>query len=123
GGTAPTGPYSVDHYFKSGLSYTASQQAFTVPSVMAYFLNNNVPVINFSGVKTLAIRYGLPYPPASEPSIGSGGVYNAVSYRRWLAALMIVFLLGLTALVMRSTHIALVANRSSSRSESLEPKV
>lgn len=123
GGTATTGPDSVDHYFKSGLSYTASQQAFTVPSVMAYFLNNNIPIINFSGVKTLSIRYGLPYPPESEPTIGSGGVYNAVSYRRWLAALMILFLVGLTALVMRSTHIALAANQGGSNSETLEPKV
>lgn len=123
GGTATTGPDSVDHYFKSGLAYTASQQAFTVPSVMAYFLDSGVPVINFSGIKTLSIRYGLPYPPQSEPTIGSGGVYNAVAYRRWLAALMIVFLLGLTALIMRSTHIALVANQSGTRSESLEPKV
>lgn len=123
GGTATTGPDSIDHFFKLGLSYTASAQAFATASVMGYFLENNTPVINLSGVKTLSIRYGLPYPPESEPSVGSGEVYSAVSYRRWLAGLMIVFLLGLTALIMRSAHIALAASQSEGKTGTMKPKV
>lgn len=123
GGTATTGPDSIDHFFKLGLSYTASAQAFATPSVMGYFLEHDVPVINLSGVKTLSIRYGLPYPPESEPRVGSGEVYSAVSYRRWLAALMIACLLGLTALIMRSAHIALTASQSEGKTGTLKPKV
>lgn len=123
GGTATTGPDSIDHYFKLGLSYSASTQAFGTPSVMGYFLNNDTPVMNLSGVKTLSIRYGLPYPPESQPEIGSGEVYNVESYQRWLAGLMIVCLLALTALIMRSAHIALAASRSEGETGTMKPKV
>ena len=123
GGHATTGPDSIDHFFKAGLSYTASPRAFTVPTVMGYFLTQGIPTINLSGVKTLSIRYNMPYPPVMEPAVGSGGVYSAATYRRWLAALMILFLLGLTALIMRSAHIALVARQTEARAGTLKAKV
>ena len=53
----------------------------------------------------------------------AGGVYQAESYRRWLAALMIVALLALTGVVMRSANIALAADRSGREGSSLKPKV
>lgn len=123
GGIATTGPDSIDQFFKTGLAYTASPRAFTVPTVMGYFLTQGVPVINLSGIKTLSIRYGLPFPPQVEPAVGSGGVYSAATYRRWLAGLMIAFLLALTALVMRSAHIALVARQTEARVGTLKAKV
>ncbi|NEZ03765.1 poly-gamma-glutamate system protein [Wenzhouxiangella sp. XN201] len=123
GGTATTGPNIIDHFFGSGLNRTAPSAAFRVPSVMGHFLQQEIPVINFSGIRNLATQYGLPYPPERMESIGTGGVYRAESYRRWLAALMIVLLLGLTALIMRSANIALVTGRRGSRSDTMKPKV
>jgi poly-gamma-glutamate system protein len=124
GGMATTGPASVDHYFDSGLSRSAPSGAFRVPSVMGHFLREDVPVIHFSGIRSLATRHGLPYPPQQQlPSIGSGGVYQAESYRRWLAGLMIVLLLALTAVVTRSANIALAADRRGKEADSLKPKV
>lgn len=123
GGTATTGPRSIDHYFESGLTRTAPSAAFRVPSVMGYFLEQGVPIIHFSGIQTLSTRYGLPYPPMEEASLGSGGVYRASSYRRWLAGLLVLVLLGLTALIMRSASVALAAESSRGKKGTLKPKV
>lgn len=123
GGIATTGPNAIDHYFGAGLLRSASSRAFRVPSVIGHFLREEVPVINFSGIRRLATRYDLPYPPAQDQSVGAGGVYNAEGYRQWLAGLMIVLLLGLTGLIMRSANIALAASESDTHRETLKPKV
>lgn len=102
GGTATTGPAEVDHYFSSGIQQRAPSRAFAIPSVMGHFIRADVPVIHLSGISTLAQRYGLPYPPREAPAIGSGGVYETITYRRWLAALLIVCLIAITAFVMRA---------------------
>jgi poly-gamma-glutamate system protein len=123
GGSATTGPDAIDHYFDPGLSYAVAARAFTFPSVMGRFLADGIPVINLTEVKTLAFRYGLPYPPPEAEAIGAGGVYQGVAYRRWLAALMIGLLLALTAFVMRSAHIALAAEEGDARRSKLRAKV
>jgi len=123
GGTATTGPESIDHFFGGGLQRTAPAGAFRIPSVMGHFLQEGVPVINFSGIRNLATQHGLPYPPQRMESVGAGGVYRAESYQRWLAALMIVVLLGLTALIMRSANIALAAGQSGRKRDAMKPKV
>lgn len=123
GGSATTGPNNIDHYFGSGLIRTAPSGAFRVPSVMGHYLQQDVPVINFSGIRNLATQHDLPYPPQRMESVGSGGVYRAESFRRWLAALMIVLLLALTALIMRSANIALAAGQSGSGRNTMKPKV
>jgi len=123
GGTATTGPNSIDHFFGSGLIRTAPSGAFRVPSVMGHFLEQGVPVINFSGIRNLTTRHELPYPPERMESIGSGGVYRAESYQRWLAILMIGLLLGLTALIMRSANIALAVGQSDKQKDAMKPKV
>lgn len=123
GGTATTGPNNIDHYFGSGLIRSAPAGAFRVPSVMGHFLEQGVPIINFSGIRNLATEFGLPYPPERMESIGSGGAYRAESYQRWLSALMIIALLGLTALIMRSANIALSTGKSGRAKDAMKPKV
>jgi len=123
GGTATTGPNSIDHYFGNGLIRTAPSRAFRVPSVLGYFLQQDVPVLNFTGIRELATRFDLPYPVLEPVSIGTGGVYRAESYRRWLALLMIVLLLALTGLIMRSANISLAAGHSDDHRDTLRPKV
>lgn len=123
GGTATTGPNAIDHFFGSGLQRSAPSRAFRVPSVMGYFLREEIPVINFSGIRSLSTRYDMPYPPQQMPSVGTGGVYNAEGYRRWLAGLMILLLLGLTGLIMRSANIALAASEADDHRGTMKPKV
>lgn len=123
GGSATTGPNIIDHYFRSGLQISAPSRAFRVPSVMGYFLQQEIPVINFSGIRRLATRYGLPYPPLLAQSVGEGGVYQSETYQRWLAASLIILLLGLTGLIMRSANIALAASSGPRQSQAIRPKV
>jgi len=123
GAVASTGPAAIDHFFQYGPSRTAPAQAFRAPSVMGHFLRQDLPVLNFNGMLTLTTRYRLPYPPLEPISIGSGGVYQAVSYRRWLAGLMIVLLVALTGLIMRSANIALAVGGSNRSEDTLKPKV
>lgn len=124
GGTAVTGPDSIDHYFENGLSFTAPDRAFAAPSVLGYFLERRVPVINFSGITSLAAANGLPIVPAQRPEIGEGGVYSAQQYQRWLAGLLMIALMGCTWFSLKSASIALLFDQMGKRSRGqLKPKV
>lgn len=101
GGTASTGPPSIDHYFEPGLIESAVPRAFAVDSVTGHFLKQGVPVLNFSGIATIARRYGLPLTPTAAQPIGSGGVYNTMGYRRWLAVLWIGLIIAMIYVVTR----------------------
>ena len=101
GGSASTGPPSVDQYFEPGLITSATPKAFAVDSVTGHFLKQGVPVLNFSGIATIARRYGLPLTPQQVQPIGAGGVYNTMGYRRWLAGFWIAMILFLIYVVTR----------------------
>jgi poly-gamma-glutamate system protein len=101
GGSASTGPPSIDHYFGPGYITSAQPRAFAVDSVTGHFLKQGVPVLNFSGIATVARRYGLPLMPQTTPSIGAGGVYNTMSYRGTLAGLWVALILMLIYIVTR----------------------
>ena len=81
GGSASTGPPSIDQYFEPGLITSAGPKAFAVDSVTGHFLKQGVPVLNFSGIATIASRYGLPLTPQVAQPIGGGGVYNTMGYQ------------------------------------------
>lgn len=101
GGSASTGPPSIDQYFAPGFITSAGPKAFAVDSVTGHFLKQGVPVLNFSGIATIASRYGLPLTPRMAQPIGAGGVYNTMGYRRWLAASWIGIILFLIYVVTR----------------------
>jgi poly-gamma-glutamate system protein len=101
GGTASTGPPAIDQYFEPGLITSAVPRAFAVDSVTGHFLKQGVPVLNFSGIATIARRYGLPLTPTAAQPIGSGGVYNTMGYRRWLAVLWMGLIIAMIYVVTR----------------------
>jgi poly-gamma-glutamate system protein len=101
GGSASTGPPSIDQYFEPGLITSAVPKAFAVDSVTGHFLKQGVPVLNFSGIATIATRFGLPLVPQVAQPIGAGGVYNTMGYRRWLAAVWIGIIIFLIYVVTR----------------------
>jgi poly-gamma-glutamate system protein len=101
GGSASTGPPSIDQYFEPGLITSAVPKAFAVDSVTGHFLKQGVPVLNFSGIATIATRFGLPLVPQVAQPIGAGGVYNTMGYRRWLAAVWIGVIIFLIYVVTR----------------------
>jgi poly-gamma-glutamate system protein len=106
GGSASTGPASIDQYFESGVIRSAQPKAFAVDSVMGHFLKEDIPALNISGIATIARRYGLPLAPLTRQPIGSGGVYNTASYRRWLAGFWVILILLLTYFVTRISGVA-----------------
>jgi poly-gamma-glutamate system protein len=123
GGTATTGPASIDQFFDPGLLRGAPPRAFTMQSVMGHFIDQKVPVINLWNISTLASRFGLPYPPSEPPRVGEGGIYRATTYRRWLAALLALALVALTYFVTRSAGLGSVFGRSKARNKPAGPAV
>ena len=123
GGTATTGPEGIDQFFDAGLVRSAPPRAFTVKSVMGHFVDQEIPVINLSNVSTLASRSGLPYPPIVEPRVGAGGIYRATTYRRWLAALLALALLGLTHFVTRSSNLGSIFGRRKEEGNASGPAI
>jgi poly-gamma-glutamate system protein len=106
GGSASTGPPSIDQYFEPGLITSAVPKAFAVDSVTGHFLKQGVPVLNFSGIATIARRYGLPLQPQTKQPIGAGGVYNTLAYRQWLAGFWFILILVLIYIVTRISGVA-----------------
>ncbi|MGD8606940.1 MAG: poly-gamma-glutamate system protein, partial [Myxococcales bacterium] len=123
GGTATTGPASIDQFFDPGLLTGAPPRAFTMQSVMGHFIDQEVPVINLWNISTLASRFGLPYPPTEKPRVGEGGIYRATTYRRWLAALLALALLALTYFLTRSAGLGSVFGRSKAQNNPAGPAV
>ena len=107
GGTASTGPPAVDQYFEPGVITSAVPRAFAVESVTGHYLKQGVPVLNLSGIATIARRYGLPPAPTVAQPIGAGGVYNTMGYQRWLA---ISWVLGILVMIYIVTRISGVAS-------------
>lgn len=102
GGATIVGPPGIDSQFRSGLQFNAPARAFAVDTVMGYFLRERVPVIHFIGVNNLAERHGLPIAPEEAVPVGAGGVYTATTYRRGLALILGLVLIGFTWLMVYS---------------------
>jgi len=105
GGATIVGPPGIDRQFSSGLQRTAPPRAFAVETVMGYFLRESLPGIHFIGISNMAERHGLPIAPEEAVPVGSGGIYNARSYRRGLAASLGLALIALTWLMVHSSGI------------------
>jgi poly-gamma-glutamate system protein len=123
GGSASTGPASIDQYFAGGVITSAQPKAFAVESVMGHFLQEGIPALNISGIATIARRYGLPLTPMVKQSIGSGGVYNTASYRRWLAGFWIALILALIYLTTRISGVVSSFDKGGDSSSKVRPTI
>jgi len=123
GGSASTGPPSIDHYFEPGLITSAQPRAFAVDSVTGHFLKQGVPVLNFSGIATIAQRYGLPPTPQVAQPIGSGGVYNIMSYRRWLAGTWVMLILVMIYIVTRISGVVSAFGSTGNDARQVRPTI
>ncbi|MDQ2069264.1 poly-gamma-glutamate system protein [Natronospira bacteriovora] len=112
GGATIVGPPGIDSQFSSGLSRNAPARAFAVETVMGYFLRENVPAIHFIRINSMAERHGLPIAPEEAVPVGDGGIYSASTYRRGLAVMLGLALIGLTWLMVHSAGISGFSRRS-----------
>lgn len=65
--------------------------------LMEYYLEDGVNVIHMLNIKSLALKYGLPYDPMNTVEIGKGEVYFEISYD--LTIPIIALILSIMALV------------------------
>jgi hypothetical protein len=113
----------VDHYFEPGMITSAQPRAFAVDSVTGHFLKQGVPVLNFSGIATIARRYGLPLMPQVSQPLGSGGVYNTMSYRQWLAGVWVILILLLIYIVTRISGVVSAFSRGHDDPRQIRPTI
>lgn len=94
GGAASVGTALGKKLLNPGLNRTLPREAGTVDSVTLRFLRDGVPVIHIVNIKRLAERYGLPDSPATIPPPGEGKIFSREEYSNWLAASVLVLLVG-----------------------------
>jgi poly-gamma-glutamate system protein len=96
GGRAAAGPRQFKVLLKPGLLASELPANVRGDSLIARFLGEGIPVIQFDDVKQLARRYGLPIAPKAMPPVGQGRIYYGMHYNKWLAGgVLLVIVLGL----------------------------
>ncbi len=94
GGTVSTGRALGRKHYEPGLNLQPPPEALQFDSVMTRFVKQGVPVIHISEMTQLATTHDFPRAPAVMPVIGSGNVYAQPQYNRWLAACVLLLLVG-----------------------------
>jgi poly-gamma-glutamate system protein len=85
GGTSSVGTRRSKLAFQPGINRQTPPRAALIDSVMARFLDEDVPVIHFLQVNRMARRFGLPVSPQVRPLVGTGQVFLQRRYNPWLA--------------------------------------
>lgn len=103
GGAASVGGTEGNDVWGSGLIKPSVLKSKTEqPDCVAKrFLERDVPLINMVHSVSMAKQYKLVIAGATAPIIGEAAVYESASYRRWLALLGIVMVLGTTWLAVK----------------------
>lgn len=105
GGAASLRGATGRELFLPGLNLSPSIDALRADSVMARFALQGMPVINMVRAEELAGQYGFECAPASMPVVGTGQVFVRSSYRRWLAAAILLAILAtLHSFVLSGLH-------------------
>jgi poly-gamma-glutamate system protein len=96
GGRAAAGPRPFKVLLKPGLLASDLPAHVRGDSLIARFLRERIPVIQFYNVKQLARQYGLPIAPTAMPPVGQGRIYYETRYNKWLAVgVLLVIVTGL----------------------------
>jgi poly-gamma-glutamate system protein len=115
GGTSSVGTRRSKFAFQPGINRRTPPRAALIDSVMARFLDEEVPVIHFLQLNRMAQRYGLPVSPQVTPPVGSGQVFLQRRYNRWLAS-------GALAVVVASLFLFIRSGRGRMAFQSARPK-
>jgi len=121
GGTSSVGTRRSKYAFKPGLNRATPPRAALIDSVMARFLDEDVPVVHFLQINRMAQRYGLPVSPQVRPAVGTGQVFLQQRYNPWLAAGSLATLIGSLFLFIRSGRGQLALQSTRRASDHLEP--
>jgi poly-gamma-glutamate system protein len=102
GGTVSVGTRAGKGLFGPGLNRTAPRGATQIDSVMTRFALEGVPVVHLIETAQLARKYGLPLAPRQMPKVGEGAIFTRLEYNRWLAAAMLLLVLGVLVSLVRT---------------------
>jgi poly-gamma-glutamate system protein len=94
GGTVSVGRSVGKRLFRPGLNQRPPGRLQRVDGVMPRFISQGVPVIHLVQIPQLAERYGLPIAPTTIPEVGEASVFFGSDYNKWLAAGMLIMVLG-----------------------------
>jgi poly-gamma-glutamate system protein len=125
GGAASLRGATGREFYNPGLNVSPPAGVALADSVMTRFALRGIPVINLVRAEKLANQYGFERAPAAMPMVGTGNVFHQVTYRRWLAALILLAILVSLHSVVKSdlSHrltVCLRRRRHSSSRDELE---
>lgn len=100
GGTTSVGTRLGKQMFKPGLNRSPPRGP-TVDSVMSRFAEAGVPVIHLTKIESLAQKYGLTIQPTTMPPVGNGAIFVRDAYNRWLAAGLLLLIVGAAVGLLR----------------------
>ncbi|MDF3819518.1 poly-gamma-glutamate system protein [Leptospira sp. 96542] len=92
GGTTILGTSLGKQVFRNGLIQSLPEEGHIPNSVITYFLEKEIPVINTIQIETLARKFGLPLSPKVLPKPGEGKVFFQEEYNPPLYLSVFVFL-------------------------------
>ncbi len=101
GATVSVGSPKAKRIYQPGLNRKAPPGALSVDSVMSRFAKQDIPVIHMVYIDKLAERYGIPKGPTTIPSIGDGDIFIKETYNRYLAGVLLIFLISILYLFLR----------------------
>ncbi|OHD72038.1 MAG: hypothetical protein A2W19_03605 [Spirochaetes bacterium RBG_16_49_21] len=101
GGTVAIGSFIGKMRYKAGLNIRAPRRALRVDSVMSRFGRDQIPILNFNYIKTLAKNYSFPESFKKIPKIGVGEIYNRSEYNKFLVVIVLLFLIIFLYLFMK----------------------
>ena len=113
-------PYKV--LLKSGLLSSQISTEIKGNSLIQRFMKERIPVIHLWNIKELAGHYGLPVVPATMPVVGEGMIYTRTHYNRWLAAGILLAIIGGLYIFSRSDWGFRIWQASSRREETGPPE-
>ena len=120
GGRAAAGPRPFKVLLKPGLLASDLPEIVRGDYLIARFLKEGIPVIQFYDVKRLARHYGLPIAPTAMPEVGQGRIYYGTHYNKWLAA-MVLFVIVAGLFVFSRSDWGFRMLQVSSRREEMGP--
>jgi len=121
GGTSSVGTRRSKFAFTPGVNRATPPKAALIDSVMARFLDQDIPVIHFLQVNQLARRYGLPLSPQVRPAVGTGLVFQQRRYNPQLASGALAAVVGGLFLFIRSGRGRMALQSSARQKDQLEP--
>ena len=121
GGTSSVGTKYSKFAFTPGINRRTPPRAALIDSVMARFLDEDVPVIHFLQLNRMAERFGLPVSPQVRPLVGTGQIFLQRRYNPWLTAGALAVVVTSLFLFVRSGRGQMALRPAQRKEDHLEP--